>query len=383
MRVIGGKQMAFQKLRDFNQNPLGQVLLATLLFCFVFIALFLGLYKSGQAYIVKEETRRAVNLTSLTGGAVYANGLQLVREANIVIMGSAAFDAAVIAQSIGEALLAPPPLDVAAVALAAEKADPHSRNPAQDIFAAVFGVDTPAGIGAYPALIAGQAYLTANENSLSLPPYNAYNYETAKDIDAVAPNMALRFRHADEFLPDNNVAPYSLMHNGVRHYFYSDQVESADNPRHPKQMRVKKFSSSEFAGWWVRREKGGLDDGGAGNLSGQNPFSKVTGIGLLKKYLHQFKLDITDRDDPPCHSFTTLGNMKVKTGAQDKSLYEVGEVRVETKGISAWDTGKPFQIYLVKVNIDAFPVLRQSLQTLRNIPVLNNILQSSDILNGL
>src|SRR5579859_7596646 len=75
-----------RKLRAFTQKPLGQVLLATLLFCFIFLVLFAGLYKAGTAYIVKERARRSTTLTALTGGAVYANGLQLVRKSNDLLM---------------------------------------------------------------------------------------------------------------------------------------------------------------------------------------------------------------------------------------------------------------------------------------------------------
>ncbi len=378
--------MALKHLRDFSHKPLGQVLLATLLFCFVFLALFMGLYKAGTAYIVKERTRRAVNLTALTGGAVYANGLQLVREANGVIMGFAAWDAWVVGKTISDALLEPPPLDITAIALVAEEADPDTRKPAQDIAAKIFGVGTPEGAGLYPALIEGQAMATSSENGLSaLQPFYAYNYETADNADVVVPNMALRFRYADEFLPNVNQAPYSLAHNGVRHYFETDQVEPAKNPRHPEQMRVKKTFDSEYAGWWVRREKGSEEDEDkeGNDLSSHNPFSAISKIGLLKNYLHQFKLDITDRDDPPCHTFSLLGAMEMKLGNDNKAFYEVGEVRLESMGIAAWDVEKPFQIYLVKTNLDSFPVLRNSLRKLRGIPFLNNILKSSDLLNGI
>lgn len=376
--------MALKHFQNFSQNALGQVLLATLLFCFIFLALFVGLYKAGSVYVVKERSRRAVNLTALTGGAVYANGLELVREANIAIMGAAAWDASVVSKAIGNALLAPPPSNVIAAVLAAEKADPKTRKPLQDISAVIFGVDTPNRVGLYPALIEGQAIATAGENALStIPPFYAYNYETGTAMDVAVPNMALRFRYADELLPGNNQAPYSLMHNGVRHYFDSGQVEPAKNPRHPKQMRVKKYSDSEFAGWWVRKEK--VAEPGKGGYEGlsRSFFSKVPKIGLLKGYLHQFKLDITDRDDPPCHTFSMLGDMNLKSGHGAKAVDAGGEIRVESDGIAALDKGKPFEIYLVRVNIDAFPVLRNSMVKLHKIPFINNILKSSDLLNGI
>src|ERR1035441_8532391 len=159
------------KSRNFNQNPLGQVLLATLLFCFIFIALFAGLYKAGTAYILKERSRRATNLTALTGGAVYANGLQLVREANLVIMAYAIKDAAELAKKCAEDLEASP-LGLIKLAYDLAKGDPNSRGEVQDIFDRAFGVDET---GVYPLLIEGQAIATANENGLSVIPLYAYN----------------------------------------------------------------------------------------------------------------------------------------------------------------------------------------------------------------
>jgi hypothetical protein len=365
-------------LRSFSQNPFGQVLLATLLFCFIFIALFAGLYKAGTAYILKEHSRRAVNLTALTAGAVYANGLELVREANVIIMTAAGIDAAIIALKITTdlALL---PAGVAKLITDAENGDPNTRGPFQNTFARIFGVDEA---GAFPALIEGQALATANENGLSFSPFFLYNYETGTVADVTVPNMALRFRYADEFLPEDQEATYSLIHNGQRTYFSSDQVEPANNPRNPKQMRVKESSGSTYAGWWVRKET----DGSSGDLTGHNPLAKLSAaskIKLIKNYLHQFKLDITDRDDPPCHTFTLLGNVNGKFGNEDKSFYQVGEVRVETYGLAAWDLLNPFQIYLTSVNIGEFPVLREALETLNRIPILNQILQTSDVLNGI
>jgi hypothetical protein len=94
-------------------------------------------------------------------------------------------------------------------------------------------------------------------------------------------------------------------------------------------------------------------------------------------------LDITDRDDPPCHTFTLLGNVNGKFGNEDKSFYQAGEVRIETYGLAAWDMKNPFQIYLTPVNISEFPVIREAFEKLKSIPILNQILQTSDVLNGI
>lgn len=141
-----------KELRTLSQKPLGQVLLATLLFCFIFLALFVGLYKSGIAYIGKERARRSTNLTALTAGAVYANGLQMVRESNFLLMFLVSADLYKDGLAAAAAAEGGPPAMVAA-ALAADKV--NSRTPFQKFQSIFFGIDTPPG--AYPLLIEGQA----------------------------------------------------------------------------------------------------------------------------------------------------------------------------------------------------------------------------------
>lgn len=363
-----------KELRALSQKPLGQVLLATLLFCFIFLALFVGLYKSGIAYIGKEHARRSTNLTALTAGSVYANGLQMVRETNLLLMVLVSVDlykdgtAAALASEGG------PPAMVAA-ALAADKV--NSRTPFQKFQSVFFGIDAS---GVYPFLIAGQALATANENQLSLLPVPAYayNYETATAEDVLIPNMALRFRTAAELLPEPQKKTYSLLHNGERQYFSSDEVESAHNPRHPNQMRVKKDSNSDFAGWWVRKEKNGSDTGKeSGSLSGSLNF-----LNSLKDFLKQFKLDVTDRDDPPCHTFSLFSSMKSKLRDEERNFYQAGEIRVDSYGLAAWNI-LPFQIYMEKVDISSFPVIRDTFEKFNGFPAVDQVLKSSDIVNGL
>src|SRR5665213_2684375 len=85
------------RIKHWTKNPSGQVLLATLLFCFIFVPLFVGLYKSGMLYNAKEQAIRASNLTAFSAGAVYANGLQLVRLTNVALLLAAAIDILAIA----------------------------------------------------------------------------------------------------------------------------------------------------------------------------------------------------------------------------------------------------------------------------------------------
>src|ERR1700690_1443456 len=89
------------RLKKWTEKPSGQVLIATLFFCFVFFALFIGLYKSGMIYSAKERATRATDLTALSAGAVYANGLQLVRVTNAILLVFASLDIVVIAAAVG------------------------------------------------------------------------------------------------------------------------------------------------------------------------------------------------------------------------------------------------------------------------------------------
>jgi hypothetical protein len=357
------------------QKPMGQVLLATLLFCFIFLALFVGLYKAGTAYILKEKSRRATNLTALTGGAVYANGLQLVRSSNKLLMVLIGIDLWKDGMAAATAFEGGPP----AMLEAAYQADKvNSRTAFQNFQKYFFGIDS---IGVYPGLIAAQAASTADENQLSSSPLYAYNYETSPTVlQTATPNMALRFRTASEFIPDSNESLYSLTHDGIKHYFSSDEVEPAENPRHPHQMRVKKggFPESPYAGWWVKKESEGDD------TPGKNPLSKIDQkyLAPLKEFLKKFKMDVTDRDYPPCHTFTLLGTLEGKIGSDEKTFYQVGEARIDSNGLAAWDL-YPFDIYLENVDLTTFSILRDTLQTLNNIPELGQIIRSSDLVNGL
>src|SRR5579872_4240152 len=207
-----------KSLRERIQSPLGQVLLATLLFCFIFLALFVGLYKAGTAYILKEKSRRATSLTALTGAAVYANGLQLVRNSNFILTSLIAIDLWNAGTAAAAAFEGGPPAMLAA-AYQADKV--NSRTSLQNFQDKFFGVES---VGLYPYLIAGQAASTAGENQLSFLPVYAYNYETAQSVtQAATPNMALRFRKASEFMPESNESVYSLTHDGIKHYFSSEE----------------------------------------------------------------------------------------------------------------------------------------------------------------
>src|ERR1700679_1091414 len=105
------------------KNPEGQVLLATLFFCFIFAVLFAGLYKSGLVYSLKERSNRSSELTALSAGAVYANGMQLVRLTNLILVAYAMIDLTVIAAAVTAAST----VSLGTLTAAATKADPHLR----------------------------------------------------------------------------------------------------------------------------------------------------------------------------------------------------------------------------------------------------------------
>jgi hypothetical protein len=352
-------------------KPSGQVLLATLFFCFIFVVLFAGLYQAGITYIAKERSRRASDLTVLSAGAIYANGLQWVRYTNIVDMGLTALDIGVILERIGP-MLAGLPEDLPQVISAAEAADPKTREKiGQRLQKYLFGIDlggTSMKVGAYPELLHLLTHETAQANRLSddlLLPYHLYNFETGTPSDIPIPNMALRFRTAAELVPNEGKGPYSLMHDGVRVYFSSAQVEPARNPLFPRQMRVKKHSDSSFAGWWVRKEKDVSDPGR--EMGPLAMFGGARVMNELKDFLRKFRFDVTDRDDPPCHTYTTLAQYPVTLGGRPRIFYQVSEVRVEAEGLAAWDVAHPITTRLQKAELGAFPVLKK-------IPLLDSML---------
>ena len=363
-----------EKLRRKLEKPLGQALLATLLFCFIFVALFAGLYKAGRAYLLKEKSRRAVNLTALTGGAVYANGLEMVRLSNGILMMLVGLDLWKAGMAAAP-LLETPPL---ALAAAYEADQVNARTPFQKFQDRFFGVESP---GLYPLLIGGQTAATGGANQLSFPPIYAYNHETADLKSVLLPNMALRFRRASDFLPEAQKGLYSLRHDGIKHFFGSEQVEPAHNPQHPAQMRVKKFGSAypQYAGWWVKKESAG------GETRGEGPLSKIDPkiLDVLREFLAKFKMDVTDRDDPPCHTLALVGGLKGNIGGREREFYDLGETRVDSDGLAAANFGHSFGINLEKVDPHSFPLLREVLAGAGQIPGMGQIQKGAEMLDGL
>jgi hypothetical protein len=336
--------------KEAFRNASGQILLATLLFCFIFTALFACLYHSGTAYRMREQARRGGDLTAVSSGAVYANGLQLVRASNVLAMLSLSFDLSVMASAISPFVPAFP-LSVPAAVAAAKKADPRTRDTVHRAQAILFGIDLPpeSPIGIYPALIFWEGRKTAGKNMLKsdfLNPLFFFNFESSRrGKNAVIPDMALRFRTADELIPSEEPPLYSLNHNGTVHFFTEDQVEPAGNPRQPDERRVRRDLPSDYAGMWVRR---------AGN-NGGGEINHLSALGTgvltaLRDLLKDIRVDVTHRDLPANHSIVLQVPGKISGKGVD--FAQISEAVLGGGALAAWNiSDPPFQVHLQKIEI--------------------------------
>jgi len=346
-----------RSLDGFSRGPSGQVLLATLLYCFIFSAVFIGLFQAGMAYSHKERTRRGCDLTLLSAGAVYANGLQWVRYSNVLLMLSIVGDLAVMGMAIAP-FIPGFPLTVPEALIAARQADPHTRRKVQLLQSHLFGIPLPDNrkdsraprpIGLYPLWMEWESHHAAERNGFRRTLVNVqffYNLPSPrKSLDCRVPDMALRFRRADELLPDEPSTLYSLVSEGKRHYFSQDQVEPAQNPRDTDQMRVRSNLPSPFAGLWVKKE---VDQ----NPKSSDPLTHSTGIGpstwrLLRPLLKDIILDVTHREDPPYHALSLAGRSEGTVGRHGVGFLETAGVLLEGGGLAAWDLRSPrFKVHL-------------------------------------
>ncbi len=355
------------RITHWTKNPSGQVLLATLLFCFIFVALFVGLYKSGLLYNAKEQAVRSSNLTALSAGAVYANGLQIVRLTNVVLLLAAAIDILAIAAALeitgGFSLILPPQFK-----------DLNTRKLVQDVQSVLFGINQPIGI--YPLLISDETISVASQNGLkstfsssnplswSLPippsPILIFNVTTLGPglAHAIIPNMALKFRTANFFL---NTLPkpkktysYTSGKSGNVHTFNSDQVEPAPNSQNEGQMRVKKGSGLEGEGYFVTEQvSAGL--------------SKLNAVINLANLLAGLQLDVTDRDIPAVHNIFVYASYPTSikdTQNNNTEIQTLSQVNVSGTGLAAWNVNDPpYQATLAPT--DPVELVKQlSIQTL-------------------
>lgn len=378
------------RIKHWTKNPSGQVLLATLLFCFIFMALFIGLYKSGMLYNAKEKAIRSSNLTALSAGAVYANGLQIVRLTNVALLLAAAVDILAIAAALeitgGFSLIIP-----------SKFKDLNTRKLVQDVQSILFGINQPIGI--YPLLISDETISIASQNGLkstfpslnplswSLPippsPILIFNVTTLGPglAQAIVPNMALKFRTAN-FFSDTVPKPkkiykYKSRKDGAIHYLNSDQVELAPNSQNKGQMRVKKGVGLEGEGYFVAEEvNAGL--------------SKLNAVINIANFLAALQLDVTDRDIPAVHNIFVYASYPTSIKDPQNNYAEIqtlSQVNVLGTGLAAWNVNDPpYQATLAPT--DPVELVKQlSIQTLLSqaissikIPSISNIFGT--VVNG-
>jgi len=378
------------RIKHWTKNPSGQVLLATLLFCFIFMALFIGLYKSGMLYNAKEKAIRSSNLTALSAGAVYANGLQIVRLTNVALLLAAAVDILAIAAALeitgGFSLIIP-----------SKFKDLNTRKLVQDVQSILFGINQPIGI--YPLLISDETISIASQNGLkstfpslnplswSLPippsPILIFNVTTLGPglAQAIVPNMALKFRTAN-FFSDTVPKPkkiykYKSRKDGAIHYLNSDQVELAPNSQNKGQMRVKKGVGLEGEGYFVAEEvNAGL--------------SKLNAVINIANFLAALQLDVTDRDIPAVHNIFVYASYPTSIKDPQNNYAEIqtlSQVNVLGTGLAAWNVNDPpYQATLAPT--DPVELVKQlSIQTLLSqaissikLPSISNIFGT--VVNG-
>jgi hypothetical protein len=378
------------RIKHWTKNPSGQVLLATLLFCFIFMALFIGLYKSGMLYNAKEKAIRSSNLTALSAGAVYANGLQIVRLTNVALLLAAAVDILAIAAALeitgGFSLIIP-----------SQFKDLNTRKLVQDVQSILFGINQPIGI--YPLLISDETISIASQNGLkstfpslnplswSLPippsPILIFNVTTLGPglAQAIVPNMALKFRTAN-FFSDTVPKPkkiykYKSRKDGAIHYLNSDQVELAPNSQNKGQMRVKKGVGLEGEGYFVAEE---LNAG----------LSKLNAVINIANFLAALQLDVTDRDIPAVHNIFVYASYPTSIKDPQNNNAEIqtlSQVNVLGTGLAAWNVNDPpYQATLAPT--DPVELVKQlSIQTLLSqaissikLPSISNIFGT--VVNG-
>jgi hypothetical protein len=398
------------KIKNSIEKAEGQILLATLLFCFIFSAFFIGVYKSGLIYSLKERAIRSSDLTALSAGAVYGNGMQLVRLSNAILMGFAMVDLALMALAVALSSF----VSLGVSAAVAVKADPHFRKIVQNLQRVLFGIGTSPIPGAYPLLIFSESLSIAEDNGLKnnwpLPaqlswhipfppsPIMLFNVEDSNPLPmAVIPNMALKFRTADLFIPSlgdsggQKKSPYyfTKRSTGERIYVPEDQVEIAVNSKNSGQMRVKKdalgaISRGQFLAVDKEIQKEAQEQA-------EKEFKKVsvekieTSLGGLSSLLNGVQLDVTDEYDPPDHTvlvYSTLPTSVRDTQQASADLQCASEVSVAGTGLSAWNlSDPPYQCRLIATGPSRMAEIMNSQAQLKNLIGSNKIPPLSNIFN--
>lgn len=337
------------KLQRWSTTPCGQVLVATLFFCFIFVALFVGIYKSGLLYNAKARAMRATDLTALSAGAVYANGMQLVRMTNVLLMGFFAVDVALLLAALnitgGLANFIMPKMPLTKMVQTVQKI--------------LFGVGLPTG--AYPFLIFSEANGSSKDNQLTnnwpsltswtipFPPSPIFLYNVNTNLpESFIPNMALKFRTLDVLLlklPEDEKPIryyYREAKTGKLHYYNANEVEDARNPRFPNQKKVWVDNTPK----WVALEKEGEKElETKGEKAAEKGFLKdLMGKVAFFDLFKQIPIDVTDRDDPPNHTvlvYSTFPGPSSGLVNNSASLQCIIEVSIEGTGLAATKINDP------------------------------------------
>lgn len=399
--------------RENLEKPKGQALLATLLFCFVFAVLFAGLYKAGMVYSLKERANRGGELTAVSAGSVYANGLQLVRLTNVFLIAFAMLDLTIIAAKVAAATV----VSLGALTALALAADPKFRKIVQDLQSVLFGINTSPLPGLYPSLIFTESLSINDKNNLAnnwfqggltsfkLPippqPLFLFNMETTSPaLLSVVPSMALKFRTADQFIramddPEDQKVYYRYKDSqtGEYHYVEEKDTELANGSVHAGQRRTKEGNKLlELKPVFTDAERQAAGD--AEVALQKSGMQKIGGaFKAIAPLLSGITMDVTDRDDPPNHTFiayTSLPTNLPKTTGPDQQIQSVSEVSVEGPGLAAWDLTKPLyqgrRVNLNPTRLAELLVAENTLQSLvdsKMIPSVANLFNTSNLLSVL
>lgn len=372
------------KLRQYIiEKPSGQVLLATLFFCFIFMALFIGLYRAGFSYIQKEKAMRSADLTALSVGAVYANGLQLVRWSNSALMTAAIVD--IVTKVATEGAI-----------------DPELRKSVQIVQSSIFGInqkgDGP-GVGIYPFLmwlegpklaennqLRNNWLLSSNKLQMPLPPLPMFlfNAETSDPQWMLVPNMRLKFRTLADLLPEESQVDNEEVY--YRHkdstgtdgyaYYTLDQVEPAKDSKHQGQMWVK--------GTHAYLQMTPVVTPGTGGKKEKGTFGWA--LDNAKGFLKDFKLDVVHADDPHNHTvivYDQLPTSQTKENSTENANYHVvSEMKLVGGGLAAWDLagGNYFKVRLISIDLTRFPKIRDFVNSIPGVPSAPSIPKVLNIL---
>lgn len=353
-------------IHRWSQKPSGQVLLATLLFCFIFITLFVGLFKSGLLFSAKERAIQAANMTALSAGAVYANGMQVVRLSNAIVFAIAIGTVALLATGVGSLL------EVGAFLT--------GKNPiklAQDVQKLLFGIDEPTGL--YPILIFTETLSITSQNGLKNTWPNVFDPSTWKlptsipspimlfnvisigpeSIKSLNPNMALKLRDGSTLFKIPKLYKLVRDSDGKVFIYTQNQVEYNEGLKH---YRVKRGLENQYK---TVSEIG---------LKGTDQANKV--IQTLNS-LSGMHLDVIDRDDPPLHNIFFYASYPTTASDQNGKNAEIqtlSQVTVSGSGLEFWKVSDPPYVATLS-STDPIELIKQS----GFMAFIQNLLQSGKI----